>query len=361
MSKARFIYNNLITSEDMLAVSSLRSGMVTAAKKEGTGSAVLTPSGNFSGAADLEYIVEIDSIAGGAEVAQATFRWSDGSGSWNADGVTTSASGILLNNGVYIQWASGTGADFVVGDRWYFKGINLFNPGKMIDLDRDHFYRSAALEAPNTITITLDAEAQIDALVLYDHNFSSAATIVLWGDDAATFDSDGGSPQVIEAVTWAANKILHYLAAADRTKKYWQLRITDAANPDTYIEIGELFLGSYMELSANYVEGYSKGFELLFDEKKTPYGVGRKRFYNKQRYFEYDFNYIGSADVTLLETMLDALTNKDAGTMKPFFFNDDSATPANTWLVDLSALPEEHETRDYFSSPLEFVEVMRSV
>ena len=131
----------------MLSVSSLRNGIVTSAKKEGTGSAVMTPSGNYSGATDLEYIVEIDSIAGGAEVGDATYRWSDGGGTWDASGVATAAAPTLLNNGAYISFASGSGADFVVGDRWYFKGINLFNAGKAIDRDRDHSYRSAGLDS----------------------------------------------------------------------------------------------------------------------------------------------------------------------------------------------------------------------
>jgi len=147
MSKARFLYDNLITDEDMLAVSSLRSGIVTTAKKDGTGSAVITTSGSYSGSTDKEIIAEIDSIAGGAEVGQATFRWSNGGGTWNATGVTTSSTNILLADGIYIKWVSGSGADFVVGDAWYFKGINLFNPGKMINYDRDSVYRSAALDS----------------------------------------------------------------------------------------------------------------------------------------------------------------------------------------------------------------------
>jgi len=146
MADHRFLYNNLIVSEPMISVSSLRVGIVTSAKKNGTGSAVITTSGNFSGATDLEYIVEIDSIAGGAEVGQATFRWSDGGGAWDASGVTTPAVATLLNNGVNIAFTTGAGADFVVGDKWYFKGINLFNAGKMVDYDRDHIYRSAELD-----------------------------------------------------------------------------------------------------------------------------------------------------------------------------------------------------------------------
>lgn len=361
MGKARFLYDNLITDEDMITVSSLRSGMVTTAKKEGEGSAIISVSGAFSGPADLEYLIEIDSIDAGAEVAQATFKWSDGGSSWNATGVSTSAADILLNNGVNIRWASGSGADFVVGDKWYFKGINLFNPSKMINLDRDSVYRSAVLESPNTIIIDLDANLEAKALILYDHNLTSAATITIEADVAATFDSASfGLPQVVETVTWAAGKILHYLAAS-ATKRYWRLKITDTSNPAGYIEIAELFLGSYMELTPSHLEGYSKGFGLLYDSQTTPYGVSRKRFYNRQRNFAYNFEHLISADITLLENMIDSIASRSTGQLKSFFFNDNSALPDNTWLVDVFDLPEDNKTMGYYNSSLNFIEVMRSV
>jgi len=166
MGNARFIYENKITSESMLSVSSLKPGIVTAAKKEGTGSATMTPSGNFTGETDLEYIVEIDSIGGGAEVGQATFKWTDGGGTWNATGVLTSAVAIELNNDAMIAFTTGAGADFVVGDKWYFKGINMFNASKMIDLDRDHVYRSRNLDSNVIMTegllyITTEGGAKI--------------------------------------------------------------------------------------------------------------------------------------------------------------------------------------------------------
>ncbi len=144
---ARFIFENLVADESMISVSSLRNGLVTSAKKEGTGSAVITISGNFRGPIDLEYIVEIDSIGGGAEVGQATFKWTDGGGTWDATGVLTSATAIELNYGIMISHITGAGADFVVGDKWYFKGINLFNAGQMLDRDRDHIYRSTNLDS----------------------------------------------------------------------------------------------------------------------------------------------------------------------------------------------------------------------
>jgi hypothetical protein len=361
MGKARFLYNNLITAETMITVSSLRSGVVTSALKSGTGSAVLNPSGNYSGVVDREYIIEIDSIAGGAEVGQATFKWSDGGGTWNATGVLTSAVNILLGDGVYINHTTGSGADFVVGDKWYFKGINLFNAGKMIDLDRDHLYRSAALESPNTITVDLGSAQEVKAIIIQDHNFTSAATLTLEADAAATFDSGaGGNPQFSEAVTWNDEKIVHYLSAAT-TKQYWRLKVTDAANPDTYIEIGELFLGSYLELTRNYSEGFREETTFLMERNRTPYGVGKNHFYNSQLTFEFDFKVMPAADVTSIKTLLTAIASRSTGIFKPFWLNKSSATPNESWLVEIESLPVDHLSRGFYEMPLRFTEVLRSV
>jgi hypothetical protein len=361
MGKARFLYNNLITSESMITVSSLRSGVGTQAKKAGAGSATLTPSGAYSGATDKEYILEIDSVAAGKEIGQATFRWSNGGGSWNASAVATSAANILLESGIYVKWVAGAGNDFELGDKWTLKGVNLYNANALIDRDRDHRYRSAALGAPNTITLNLGSAQAFDSLVIYDHNLTSGATIVIEADAAATFDSGGGSsPQVSEAVTWAAAKILHYLAAS-QTKHYARLKITDAANPAGYIEIGDLFLGPYLQLTRNYVEGFSANIDFVMDANKTKFRVGKDRFYNFQQLFTLNFNRLPAADIALMKAMIAALGNRDTGRLDPFWFNLDSATPADTWLMKIIKLPVKNRTLTYYDMPLEMAEVLDSV
>jgi hypothetical protein len=66
------------------------------------------------------------------------------------------------------------------------------------------------------------------------------------------------------------------------TRRYWRISVTDAANPDTYIEVGELYLGGYLELTENYVQGFSQDPAFLMDTNISPYGVERDRFYNQQ-------------------------------------------------------------------------------
>lgn len=360
MGLGRFLYDNKVTFDVTVTVSSLRDGMVTSALKNGTGSAVITAGGIYAGNEDLEYVVEIDSIAGGAEVGKATFKWSDGSGAWNASVVTTDSVEITLNNGVTVKWASGTGADFVVGDKWYFKGVNLFNAEKMIDMNRDSRYRSAELESPNTITIDLGTAREVEALILFDHNLTSAATITLEADDAATFDSDVGNPQFTEAVTWAEEKILHYLSAAT-TKRYWRVKITDLANGDQFIEIGELFLGPYMEPSVNYSIGSSRGINILSEVNKSPYGVRRNRFYNVQRDLKYQYEAITQGDMDNLESMLSSILSRSEGILKPFYFNEDSASPSDVWMVYIDRLPRKRRFGSYYDVDMSMTEVVTSV
>jgi len=361
MSKCRFLYDNLITSETMLAVSSLRNGVVMSALKNGTGSASMATSGLFTGQTDREYIVEIDSIAGGAEVGQATFKWSDGSSGWNATGVVTPSTATELNNGVYIAFTSGTGADFVVGDKWYFKAVNMFNAGKMITLDRDDRYRSASLESPNTITITFDSEQVIDAVIIYDHNLSSAATITLWGDDAPTFDSDGGAAQVIEAVTWNDDKILHYLTTADRTKRYWQIRITDAANPDLYIEIAELYFGTYLALTRNFKYGETIAKTVFATTNKSPYGVRRYRFGNILDEFTLEFPLLPDSDVTAIIAMLNAISDRSTQEYNPVYINHDPSTPGDVLLCHIDTFERTKVFVDQNNVSIGVQEVARSV
>jgi len=360
MGRFRLLYDNKIT-DAMITVSSLRYGLVSSALKAGTGSATLNPAGNYTAQTDKEYIIEIDSVAAGNEIGQATFKWSDGAGGWNATGVATSALATALNNGVTVSFTAGSGNDFELGDTWYFKAVNMFKPGNLIDMARDARYRSKELEAPNTITIDLGAPTEIEALILYDHNMTAAAAITLEADAAATFDSGGGgAPELSEAVTWAADKIIHYLAAAT-TKQYWRIKITDAANPDTYIEIGELFLGPYLELTKNMELGEKKPFRLIADNNTTPYGVKRRRFYNIARSWSISVQKLSSADIALLTDMLAAANSRATGIAKPFFYNDDSAVPANTWLVEIDGMDLSRPLNDYQSVELPMNEVLKTV
>ncbi len=492
MGRCRFLYDNLVTLASMISVSSLRTGLVYGPKKTGTGSATMNAAGDFSGTEDLRYTVEIDSVAGGAEIGQATFKWSDGNGSWNATGVTTSASPITLNNGVTVAFVAGSGDDFVLADRWDFLAVNLFNASKLIDWHRDRRYRSAGLSSPNTITIDLGSAQEVEALALWDHNLTDGATITVlavedepgvpidpelltlgWADydgsdpdtdyetltvDAndrditqavnsaglagmctsgpyvsqlgqvyfctidvtiasgqapgfAAGDSKGGqnyyyaapgsltaghheltftsstdtlwllfinsaasdwsatvslkavpswgTPDYTETVAYHAETILHYLSSP-QTYRYWRLEITDASNSDGFLEIGELYLGPYLELTANYRQQFQTPLTFLQEVTRTPYGVESTRFYNIQQSYDREF-LVPSTDVDAVKDMLAACVSRAAGTKQPFYFNDDADSPNATAMVIVDGMTPVHRVRDYYAVALEMREVMTSV
>lgn len=353
----RFIYDNLITAESMFTVSSLRSGLISDAQKDGTGSAVLTPAGTFSGTTDLEYIIEIDSITAGAEVASATFKWTSAfADGWNATAVATATTDTTLNNGVTIRFASGTGADFALGDRWYFKAVNLFSAGKMIDLDRDTRYRSAALGSPNTIVVDLGSAKEVKALVVYDHNFTDAVTLVIEGHTSDSW----GAPDFQESITYNASKQIHYLSAAT-TKRYWRLSVTDAANTDSYIEIGEMILASYFEVSKMYAWRPGRNNRSIIKANAGPYGVRNRRYYNEAFDHDYQFRNLTDADITAFDLMLTTIRSKSTGKIDPVVWTPDTSDSNTSYLVEFNGLRSVEKFTSLHDASLNLTEILKSI
>jgi hypothetical protein len=140
------------------------------------------------------------------------------------------------------------------------------------------------------------------------------------------------------------------------------LNVTDAANPNGFIEIGELFLGTYLELSRNFITGYKRDLNLIAEINKTPYGVGRSHFYNTQYMFSYEFRNLLEADITSMNTLVSSTTSRTTGVRKFFYFNKDSADVASFWPVIISSLSvTNQDTYLYFSMALEMEEVLTSV
>lgn len=72
------------------------------------------------------------------------------------------------------------------------------------------------------------------------HNLSASADIHLQGNDSDVWTA----PAFDEEVTWKSGIIIH--SFVECTYNYWRLIITDSGN--SYISIGELYLGTYLQL-----------------------------------------------------------------------------------------------------------------
>lgn len=170
-----------------ITASSIFSGALGTARKEGTGSASMDVGGAFTGSGVLEYLVRIDSVAGGAEVGQATFRWKTSDDStWVATGVTTSSTFVTLNNGVQVKWTSGTGDDFALNDEWTFKAVRQFGVSKILDPDPDTKWRSDLFT--NRVTTSNANIEEEDAGGGPAYNDHTAAAVSTSGSTFSFFD-----------------------------------------------------------------------------------------------------------------------------------------------------------------------------
>jgi hypothetical protein len=248
--KASFMAVNMIT-EDGITASSQAAGTVSKPQKEGAGASVATLNGAFSGSDDLDYYVEVESTG---EIGTATFKWSDDGGqTFDATGVGTSTGFVVLNNGVQIKWSQGAGNDVVAGDIWRWKGYLPYHRNKLLDRERDSEWRSSSAAA-QTLTFDLGTAQQPQALVLLDHNLTSAASIVLQGSS-----NNFGSVAVAYNVPWQTGSLLYFLGAPLQTLRYWRLQLSDGANPDGYLRASEIFLGGYTRLSRTFELGDMRG------------------------------------------------------------------------------------------------------
>jgi hypothetical protein len=99
------------------------------------------------------------------------------------------------------------------------------------------------------IDFDFGAPAEIDSVGIFAHNLTDDATITLQADDNAGFTT----PEE-EDLVWNADKIIKFFTG--KTYKYWRLLIADDANPDTYIQIGNVVLGLRAELCAPLPRGW---------------------------------------------------------------------------------------------------------
>jgi len=95
---------------------------------------------------------------------------------------------------------------------------------------------------------------EYDFIALLNHNISDSATIKIYGADNAAFTTN----LVSDTIAHNSRNIFKFLTAS-RTKRYVRLSIEDPANPNSYIQIGTVFLGKYFEPNKSFVKAYGEG------------------------------------------------------------------------------------------------------
>jgi hypothetical protein len=303
-----------------LSVSSQANGFVGGARKSGVGSATLEINAPaFSGLTNLYYTVEIDSVSGGTEVGQATFRWKDGSSpNWNATAVLTSSSFIMLNNNVQIKFTGGSGADFAVSDKWEWPAFAVYGPTNLYDGDRNTFFRTAvpgSSLSPEWIKIDLGITPSQgpNAVIVMDHNFGTTTNIYLEGNSVDDWTSPPFSLQ-LDYFSDDGHFVEFFSAPAYR---YWRLKFWNTTS--NFCEIGTVFLGRSLQLSSNPVFGITKSFRHIMEEQISRSRVPSRRVLGRQREINMTFQNLSDSDVKSLETLWIYSEDITGANVKPFF------------------------------------------
>jgi hypothetical protein len=345
----RFLYNNLITSYALCTLSSQATGRISGVAKDGSGVATFRVSGPFSGAFDLSYFAEVDSVSGGKEIGQATLRWrtSDtAAGTWEETGVLTRTEPAYalnadgLGTSIKISQIGGTGNDFELGDDFWWKCKATYGIERILDRSRMTYWKATGDTSEN-IVIDLGSAQNVTAFILHDHNLTDSATVTLQGHTADSW----GSPDY-ENVCTIQDPIIEYL---DETYRYWRILIADATNPDGYIQAANVFLGTYLQLTqpnANWGGREQDGYTLAENESEP--GVLRKYVYAAQQTLQLSFGRtLSNTDVTSLITMQEALLNTTTHVASPLWVHLFSDVDSTLKLMDWQNIGQW--TRSYSS------------
>jgi hypothetical protein len=141
--------------------------------------------------------------------------------------------------------------------------VGNFDPENVQDIRLSRTFRTAVL---TDAWIKIDTISGIDAsvAVIAGHNFTNAATIKIQGNDTDVWTS----PTVDETMTWNADSIVHFFT--EDNLRFWRFIVTDAANPDTYIEMGRLFLGTFYQVDEKPQRDFA---EEIIDESRSGFSI----------------------------------------------------------------------------------------
>ncbi len=120
-------------------------------------------------------------------------------------------------------------------------------------------YRTSDLSA--TIAIDLGAAQEIDFCSIVAHNATASGTVTIKaGSTDAVSDYTSGALDLITGndLGYELNSFAASFTA--QTYRYWQLEFSDASNPDSYLQIGRVYLSKAFTPTTNIDYGVEEGF-----------------------------------------------------------------------------------------------------
>lgn len=213
------------------------------------------------------------------------------------------------------------------------------------------YHRTASLGTPDFWAWNLGAAASISYVILWNHNFTPAATVRIQADVHAAHWADVDAP-LIYGTHWNDDILIYHFSTPRTDCQYWRIIATDAANPDGYLRAGRAFLGGHFQPQYSF-DRRSPG---IIDPSDISFSTGGQMSANKREPFgisSFEFSGVKEADRATLKTIFLAV-----GRNTPYFLIEDHRLHLTRTLYgrNSSDLLFSPVTGGYFSMALEFEE-----
>jgi len=152
-----------------------------------------------------------------------------------------------------------------------------------------------------SVIIDMGSAVSVTVAALGGHNLSASATTTIAGGTSASVFTTAVS------ITRHADLMLSFFAS--KTYRYWRLSITDPTNTDGYIEVGRLWLGTYITVSPSSLLDFR-----VTKKRSDMVTIGK----NRQKYasagegwreFGLSFPATGATTLSAIQTMYDTVGN----------------------------------------------------
>jgi hypothetical protein len=172
-------------------------------------------------------------------------------------------------------------------------------PGTNLQEQRlSQVWRSTTASA-QTITINLGSALSINTAALISHNLTSSATVTI----SANTSNSWGSPATTKTIVYNTNIMLNFFNSI--SYQYWQFSIIDTTNTSGYIQLGRLWLGSYITIDPSSL------LDFTVTKKRSDnvyHNLHRQKFVYKGvgwRSFELNYPSTSEATINLINDMYD--------------------------------------------------------
>jgi hypothetical protein len=151
-------------------------------------------------------------------------------------------------------------------------------------------------DSSENIQIDLGSAQTITLIAILNHNLTSSAGITVFG--GSTPNPNGS--QFTTTMTWREHDAFKVLSQSWR---YWKIIFSDAANPDTFVQIGYVMMGSMTTLGFNFAYGWQFTDEHVNLELESEFGVQHVAEMFHRIVLDLSFQNITSANAAIIRQL----------------------------------------------------------